>query len=316
MSSTPQSLVIGAYTKLPSFHLEPFVRSLRSTGFQGDLAIVAGGIGEVQRAELDALADDVWHVDAEYDDVPAVPVAVLRFVRKTRGLRRAYDPMFRLIAGSPSGRDAFRRWSSFEFQLEGLQSLRYLHYYRYIALRSPPPDFVMITDLRDVMFQRDPFEDPVRGLEVYAEDGSVRIGNDVFNTRWLRDLVESAELEKMIGAPVFCSGTVIGTRDAMLSYLFEMAIEIVWRRRPMGSHDQGVHNILIHGERLAQAARIPNEHGRVLTLGAMETFETDSIGRVRNRDGSIPAVLHQWDRHASLASKLASSTDASQTVRA
>ena len=147
-------------------------------------------------------------------------------------------------------RASLDRWRNLEFRLEGLQSLRYGHYLRCLMEDAPDADVVMITDLRDVVFQRDPFADPVTGLEVYLEDSSERIGHDGFNTTWLRNLYGSEFVEARRGQPLSCSGVVVGTRTAMMTYLNEMVTGIFWRRRPMGSHDQGVHNGLLHTGRL------------------------------------------------------------------
>jgi hypothetical protein len=178
-----------------------------------------------------------------------------------------------------------------------------MYYHRYIVERAPQADRIMLTDLRDVVFQRDPFEDPLVGLEVYLEDESVRIGADAFNTRWIRELFGESLVREMTGRVVSCSGTVIGTREAMLAYCAEMMRSIVWRRRPMGEHDQAVHNALLYEGRLPAATAIPNGTGRVLTLGGMAAPGIDHDGLIRNSDGSVPAVLHQWDRHAALAER-------------
>jgi len=304
MSSTNRSLVLGAYSRLPVQHLEPFVRSLRATGFRGAFCIVAGRCDQEERAQLDELADSVVDVDSEYGTELPVARTLLTYLRRTRGLRRTYAPAFQAVARATSERSAFRRWSSLEYHLEGLQTLRYLHYHRYICARKPLPDVVMITDLRDVVFQCDPFSDPVRGLELYLEDAAVRIGEDDFNTRWIRDLFGAAELHGLRGRPVSCSGTVVGTRETMLAYLAEMTAQIVWRRRPMGPRDQAVHNMLLHGGRLFSAKVIRNGYGRVLTMGKMPTYRTSPEGTILNVDGSIPAVLHQWDRHGDLVAQL------------
>jgi hypothetical protein len=72
----------------------------------------------------------------------------------------------------------------------------------------------------------------------------------------------------------------------------------------MGSHDQAVHNGLIHTGRLPSAKVVPNEDGRVLTVGRMAALHMSDSGVLLNADGSIPAVIHQWDRHPSLISRL------------
>ena len=90
----------------------------------------------------------------------------------------------------------------------------------------------------------------------------------------------------------------------MMTYLNEMATGIVWRRRPMGSHDQAVHNGLLQTGRLPSAKVVPNEHGRVPTLGRMTALHMGDAGILLNADGTIPAVIHQWDRHPGLVSRL------------
>lgn len=295
------ALILGAYSHLPIHMLEPFARSLKATGFEGRFHVVAAGYDRDQLRRLAALADHVHPVDDAYDRVLPRTCAALGLARRQRGLRRFYPSLFKAVCRAASERDSLNRWRNLEFGLEGLQSLRYIHYYQCLVDEAVDPDAVMITDLRDVVFQRDPFSDPVTGLELYLEDGSERIGGDGFNTRWLRELYGEEFVNARRGQLLSCSGVVVGTRGAMLAYLAEMIDGIIWRRRPMGCHDQGVHNALIQTGRLPSAQLIPNQTGRVLTLGRMGTFRTNDDGLLLNADDSIPAVLHQWDRHASLA---------------
>ena len=297
VSSTARSLVLGAYTNLPTHYLEPFVASLRATEFKGSLCIVCGSYRGEELARLEELTDEVIDVDNEYAEL-RMTRALLARLRGTRGLRRSYPRAFE--AAIRAGNE----WKNLEYRVEGLQSLRYGHYECIIRNREPAPDYVMISDLRDVYFQRDPFSDPVHGLEVYLEDASVNIGADDFNTRWIREVFGPFELEHLRGRPISCSGTVIGTRDAMLAYVTEMAAEIFRHRRPMGARDQAVHNVLLHRDRLRSAEVITNEHGRVLTMGKMPAYRASADGRIENADGSIPAVLHQWDRHAELVARI------------
>lgn len=298
MSSTERSLVLGAHTSLPAGLVEPFARSLRASGFQGRFVVFAGRCEAAEKERLRRLSDEVVNVNPEYPRPAAPLLSALDLLRSTRGIRRAYPAAFRLSARS------FRRWSRLEYHLEGLQSLRYLHYRRFLEALEPEPDAILLTDLRDVFFQRDPFAEPVRGLELYLEDDSVRIGSDSFNTRWIHDLYGRDGLARLEGARVSCSGTVVGTRAAILEYLAAMEEEIAHRRRPMGSHDQGVHNGLLQDGRFQGAAIVPNGSGRVLTLGKVDAYEIAPDGTVLNADGSVPAILHQWDRHAALVDRI------------
>jgi hypothetical protein len=263
---------------------------------------VAGRLAPEERTALDALADDVVDVDSEYARDLALARGLLARMRPRRVVRRAYAPLFAAAARGLTGRAAPARWGRLEYHLEGLQALRYGHYLRYLRERAPVADLVMISDLRDVVFQRDPFADPVDGLELYLEDGSVRIGHDFFNTRWIANLYGSDEVEALRDRPVSCSGTVVGTRDAMLAYLEAMTSEIARHAGlPLGCHDQAIHNVLFHRGRLPEPRAVANATGRILTMGMMSGYRTGADGSVLNDDGSVPAVLHQWDRHGALA---------------
>jgi hypothetical protein len=306
MSSTERSLVLGAYSNLPAHDLEPFVGSLRRSGFRGSFAVVAGRLQQEDRAALGELADDVMDVDAEYAGGLRLARALLARMRSRRVIRRAYSPLFGVVSRGLTGHPSPARWSSLEYHLEGLQALRYAHYLRYLLERAPHADLVMVSDLRDVVFQRDPFADPVDGLELFLEDESVRIGADVFNTRWIANLYGAGELDELRGRTVSCSGTVVGTRDAMLEYLAEMTQEIARHRgRPLGCHDQAIHNVLFNRGGLPNTRVVGNATGRILTMGMMSDFREAPDGSILNDDGTTPAALHQWDRHGRLALRLA-----------
>jgi hypothetical protein len=303
VTTTQRSLILGSLAGLPTHHIRPFTESLRATRFAGRTCIVAGAYSDAELDVLQSSADVVHSVASDYDDFSAALTALLHQFRDRRGLRRLFPPLFTAAARYGREREGLRRWASLEFRLQGLQSLRYLHYLD-ILEHSPDVDAVMITDLRDVIFQEDPFAEPVRGLEVFLEDESVRLGHDHFNTLWLRELYGGEVVSALKGRPVSCSGTVVGARDAVLGYLTRMVMNIIWRRRPMGARDQGVHNALVHGGELPEARIVPNEHGRVITVGAMRNLRTNDDGFLINADGAIPAVVHQWDRHAPFVSQL------------
>jgi hypothetical protein len=245
------------------------------------------------------LADSVVEVDRDYSAVPDSLLNPLRWVRRTRRVRRAYPLLF----GVALRLTRTDRWETLEYQLEGLQALRY-RLYLDILERAADVDEVMLTDVRDVIFQGDPFAEPIAGLELFLEDDSVRIGYDHFNTRWIRELYGRGVVEQMSGRVVSCSGTVFGSRTAMLGYLAEMATSIGRHRRPMGSRDQAVHNALLYRGRLDSAAVFRNGRGRVLTLGGITKLRTNTEGFLVNEDGRVPPVVHQWDRHAPFVSEL------------
>ena len=303
ISSTSSSLVLGFAARLSPTFFEPFVRSLRATAYKGQIGFVLGHYHGHELRALESLVDFSVVVNDSYVSLPPPLVNVLRTIREKRRVRRAYPLAFSIVAAATRERAALTRWSSLEYHLEGLQALRYGHYYDIVRTR-PDADQVLLTDVRDVIFQCDPFDPPVEGLEVFLEDRSVTLGMEPRNRRWIDALYGKRETVALRDEVVSCSGTVVGRRDDILHYLREMSQAIVWRRRPLGSHDQGVHNHLLRHERLGAVTVVRNGHGRVLTMGELERVRRDCFGHVVNDDGSMPAVLHQYDRHADLATEL------------
>ncbi|MEY2420239.1 MAG: hypothetical protein QOI95_306 [Acidimicrobiaceae bacterium] len=297
MASTQRSLVLGFTARLEPSVIEPFVNSLRSTGYQGKLGLILAQYDDPIAVDaFRRMADVIVQVDDDYRQPAAAPLWLLGMARRTRGVRRLYPALFSTIVRIGREIDSSDRWRSYEFHLEGLQSLRYAHYYDFVRDHAPEADYVFLSDLRDVVFQDDPFREPVTHLECFLEDPLSTVGRDVFNGRWVRDLYGDEGLRTLHDEIVSCSGTVVGTRPAILHYLKEMAQAITWRRRPMGSHDQGVHNWLLRSGRLG-ATIVANEHGRVLTMGAMTRYRLDDDERILNEDGAVVPVIHQFDRH-------------------
>mmetsp|Transcript_58587 Transcript_58587/g.143294 ORF Transcript_58587/g.143294 Transcript_58587/m.143294 type:complete len:320 (+) Transcript_58587:280-1239(+) len=85
---------------------------------------------------------------------------------------------------------------------------------------------VLVTDARDTFFQRDPFGDgapEVEGLHFYAEHHSIT-AQDWFVQKRVRQC-RRFDFPK---GPMICSGTTIGTRDAMISYMDIMYHEMIY----------------------------------------------------------------------------------------
>lgn len=307
MASTSRSLVLGFAAGLPADLFRPFADSLRATGFRGRLGIITAHCTDEQRRAFADLADLHWDVDREFQPAASPKlVQALKWARRTRVVRRAYPYFFQAAARFSRERNSQRRWEYLEYQLEGLQALRYGLYQQFIDQFNTDADMILISDLRDVIFQGDPFEPDVEGLEFFLEDSASKLGTEPFNRRWLEHLYGPEVVSSVAECTTSCSGTTVGDRPAIMGYLSAMRLEMQWRRRPLGSHDQGAHNHLIRHDRFSDARLIENGHGRVLTMGMMSTPSLDSAGRVLNADGTVPPILHQYDRHPELADRLTS----------
>lgn len=302
--NSEHAVVLGFASNLGAEQFTPFLESLRRTSFAGRTCVFVSNMAPADVDVIARSADQV--IDVDVDHPPAAPpwsVAALRRLKDTRGLRRFYDRGYGLVgravhahAGSAIARDL-------EFRLQGVQALRYQHYLEYVEA-DPTIAAVMISDLRDVLFQGDPFAAELDGLEVFLEEPHVRTDTEAFNSRWLLDLYGDQGLARIAGSVVSCSGVTIGRREPMLQYLRLMAAEVDRQVIPLGPHDQGIHNWLLHTGRLPFATIVANGAGRVLTMGAQRVVYLSPGGEVLNPDASRPAVLHQYDRHPRLSERL------------
>jgi hypothetical protein len=210
-----------------------------------------------------------------------------------------------MLAAASNSQGKGALWRDLERDLEGFQSLRYFHYLDYLRNRAMEADMVMLSDVRDVVFQQDPFSEPLHcELEVFLESNHVKVGNNAFNRRWIRTLYGARMANQMGEEVVSCSGTTVGTRCGVLRYLECVCAEIEKQRRPLGAHDQGIHNYLIRNNRLAPLSIRRNGEGRILTVGEQVEVKLSQSDEVLNHDGRVVPVVHQYDRHPALATLL------------
>ena len=297
------TLVIGMVSGMTPAAIAPFVTSLRRSGYAGQTGLVAAGYGEADARAIRSMVDHLWLVDKEYEPALRITGAMLGRLRTARLIWRGYPLAFRLACLLEGERFALSRWKRLQFELQSLISLRCWHFYD--AVHSlDDVTAVLVTDVRDVLFQDDPFREPVAGLELFAEEPPATIGRQAANRQWILDLYGRDILAQIADKPLSCSGTVIGDRASVLHYLAEMRQESFWRRQPLTAHDQGIHNYLLWTARLEPARLVPNREGRVLTMAMMHDIDRDERGYVVNRDGSLPAVVHQYDRHPDVARDL------------
>lgn len=143
---------------------------------------------------------------------------------------------------------------------------------------------IMLTDLRDVVFQSDPFAFKYPpGLSCFLEDESKTIGSCPFNSPWVINTLGRDVHDNLADKLISCAGVTVGDYDAMIEYLRLMVSFI----SVQGANDQGAHNGIVHLGLMPNITVYENEKGPVITVGNM-----------RNpKFGSKAAIVHQYDRH-------------------
>jgi hypothetical protein len=187
------------------------------------------------------------------------------------------------------------RASPFHMTRLGPQVSRFFNYLGFLSRHASSYQNVLVTDLRDVVFQTDPFEHPLPADVVFAQERHP-IGTCPATGSWVRAIYGDAMVHHLRDFSVSCSGTTFGTVSGMLDYLSAMAYEFcrLEKRLPSG-WDQGVHNYVVR-MRPPFNSYYDTTDSIVATLHYMpgESFRITSDGVLI--DGRRVPVIHQWDR--------------------
>ena len=191
----------------------------------------------------------------------------------------------------PTKKLMWDRYFAYFDYLQGLLNRK--EYYRYILL----------SDVRDVIFQKPLFTLPCSELECHYE--GPRIGECSVNSFWIRTFFGNEALARLSEKRISCSGTVNGQMRGILCYLAQMQmlmLALPTKRRIIRGGDQGIHNYLLHSGYLPKA-RVLGNFERVATLHHITSGELhpDKNALVVNPDGTVSEIAHQWDRHPHLA---------------
>lgn len=173
--------------------------------------------------------------------------------------------------------------------------------------------YCLLTDFRDVFFQRNPFMHyPAEKDLVFAQENkhSGTIGDNEWNKEWVAKCLDSRGKNSTIwNRYVVCSGTIVGTPKGLIA--LAEAMQTVQAALPTchgGPLDQGLLNIILHWSETEpnlvpslEAVRMqtqPQGNGIINTVGyALEGIQYSTEGKVLEADGkTVSAVIHQYDR--------------------
>ena len=170
----------------------------------------------------------------------------------------------------------------------------------------PDARHVLMSDVRDVVFQGPPLAPPVAELEFFPEHGGDRLAGDTKNLRWLKRLFSEKIARQLGDRPCLCAGTIIGHRAQIERLcrilLFLSAIPRSGVGGAFGA-DQAAFNLAAYLG-LCEGAVQPN-FGRVATVQRTPEGDISWDGeKVLGPDGSVSAILHKYDRHPRIAAAL------------
>jgi beta-1,4-mannosyl-glycoprotein beta-1,4-N-acetylglucosaminyltransferase len=174
---------------------------------------------------------------------------------------------------------------------------------------------ILSADIRDVIFQKDPFanlpDHPY--LYLFQEDSGVTIGQEVYNSLWIKNAYGDQILDQIKDQLVICVGTVMASAPKMLEYVDFVTAELkkfkerspdVWRAHAFeqapGMYLGYAREQKIQGLEIKPSGHIVGTIGLSLTHHlARDQIEGRGDGFVYV-NGLVPEIIHQYDRHGEL----------------
>ena len=266
-SSAQKDLVIGLAKEIDAKNLAVFAASLRQATTNCDLVLF------VDRPSIDRTLNTIverFQVDLiPYDPATLQPPQLRKFHASTL------------------------RWPLISRELDRRRSRNYRG--------------VLFADVRDTAFQSDPFGAMLTSQQIFYGFNGVEsrtIGECGWNGGWIRDCFGEAKRRKLSAKPIVCSGVSIATFEEGRLYAAQMA-EVVSDAQfapcERNGVDQGVHNVLMHENEVKHAQIISQRTALVANLQAKVAQVDPRSHQVRNPQGAVVSVVHQYDRFPNLA---------------
>jgi hypothetical protein len=307
VSDARPNLILGLVQRLEWEQLRPFVESLRRTSFDGELRLFVAEVSPATVRELERHGVEVVPFRRVHLDV-ALP-GLRHTVQPYMASLRALHPLYARATATLSlgARDGLRRRASIAAWISLVHVARFLRFYTFLVEQGPRYANVLLTDTRDVFFQRDPFDFAI-GNEVHCflEDEAYTLGTCEFNSRWLLDTYGSSVAAELWNRRISCVGVTIGSYDAVLEYLRLLARELVRVRHQTSGADTAAHNYLLHNGLIPNVRVVENGAGAVLTMAKMRDV---TVEQLVDPHGEPYNVLHQYDRHSRIAAHLLAELD-------
>lgn len=291
-----KNLVMGLVKGYRYEQIRPFVASLRNAGYSGEICLFYSDLDE---RTLRLLRDH------EVDLVPFTSATLYSILQRVHLGSSFYKLYYRLRHSFSPGQTEKKQLVRFRIaaKIFNVYCVRYPLYYLYLAQHPGKYAKVMLSDVRDVLFQRDPFDFEFDdSLCFFMEDDRQPMKKCPYNSMWLKSGYGQEVLQELGEEIASCSGITIGSTAAVMNYLELMVDQMLRLKSQPDGMDQGVHNYLLYKHEIKNVRLFPNRLGPVFTMGKTVDLPTqfDAEGFVLNKDGTVAHVLHQYDRHVEL----------------
>lgn len=266
------NLVIGLASRYTHKDLLPFIKSLKKTGFQGDIVWF---VSDLDKRTLHIL---------EREGVVCIPY---------KNEHPYFEKDCPLSFTADDSGQKFRP-----------NNLRFIFYKAFLDLYGHLYEKILHADTRDVFFQKNLFATNWdNGVYCFLEDDSQTIKSEKYNSGWIRRGFGEKVLEEIGDNTISCCGVVYGASTYFKNYINTMVEWLMKIPQETGVFDQGIHNYLIYTSKIEGLLLIADDAGEVTTLTSFKPFDKirfDPEARIINKKGEVISVVHQYDRHLRL----------------
>lgn len=182
-----------------------------------------------------------------------------------------------------------------------IQVARYIRYSEILRGCERAYDRILLTDVSDVLFQANPFATDLTGdLLCFLETAGRTIGQSACNSQWMQQIFGQGILEQLQDKTISCSGTTIGSHEAIIDYINRMLghadPNLLAQLTQYRGHDQAIHNFLLYTGALPQAQLIPNGV-HVYTVGGIPDSEIilGPQGTLLTPQRRLCPIVHQYN---------------------
>ena len=189
-----------------------------------------------------------------------------------------------------------------------LQNYRWKLYEDFLKDNRHKYNMVFTTDIRDSFFQKDIFKYYPSNrsfLGIFIEDAIIK--HIYINCIWIKHFAGEENLRKIYHNRIICSGSLIGTVDKFIE-LCHILWKIIFDKKDLNTVlDQGALDYIIYFLHYLNDSIITKDNnGPLLTIALTrrDKIKLDKDDNVYSFDGQIAAVVHQYDRHPDIVSKV------------
>ena len=259
-----RTVVLSVMKSLPGYltrEFKPFVESLRNNGYKGEIVFFTNNLFRKTRK---------YFISKGIKIIP-------------------YSFDFPYLRGNKTILKKFKR---FKNEKLNMFHLREFLPYIYLLENKNEYDSVLITDIADVIFQKNPFEQDFDKSKVYFSLQDNKIRDSKKDSEWIRDIYGEEQLEKIWAKNICCTGTLIGGIKPMLNFL-----DLFVNEFKGNTIEQGNINYLIHNNKVKDAVVLNNQDGIMLTCSGAnrKNFILGKDKKIRSLSGKLFTMIHQYD---------------------